>query len=100
VDAVASARKCLPFLSQVAWNVSTNFSENLQPAALFFSSPPFIFQIFCGSGNPKCFEGIEPNLVAVCVDVRQDHMSSNHCQRNLGAYFILNCNTLKSFYSS
>jgi hypothetical protein len=39
------------FLSQVAWNVSTNFSENLQPAALLFSSPPFIFQIFCGSGS-------------------------------------------------
>jgi hypothetical protein len=30
--------------------LSTNFSVNLQPAALFFSSPP-IFQIFCGSGS-------------------------------------------------
>jgi hypothetical protein len=33
-----------------------NFGENLHPAALFFSSPLVMFQIFCGGGSgvPDC----------------------------------------------
>lgn len=54
---VGSAHKCLLFLFQVAWNVSTDFEANLKPAALFFSLIIifFIFQKEVCVDEVDCF---------------------------------------------